>query len=222
MPALHPEGGQTLKFSLIDIEGAAYSKMQSRNNLKPKECVGVPNTFPMIAGALPSLVLPHTPKRYRGSIYVSSPGTVAFGQSEAEVQSALNAVAAEYIGAACFVTGPAVLDVRITTELWAGLFNNNTPTNPSPSQPAVPATGVAQQNGNAYPVQVVISPNGATITNVSVNGVTVGTAAGTYFVPAYGSISIAYSVAIPTWVWTNANAQATATTWVSVIKEITR
>jgi hypothetical protein len=73
--------------------------------------------------------------------------------------------------------------------------------NPTPSQPSVPATGVAQQNVNSYPVQVVISANGATITNVSVNGVTVGTAAGTYVVPAYGSISIAYSVATPTWVW---------------------
>ena len=79
-------------------------------------------------------------------------------------------------------------------------------TNPVPSQPAVPATGVAQQNVNSYPVQVVISPNGATITNVSVNGITVGTAAGTYVVPAFGSISIAYSVATPTWVWSNASS----------------
>lgn len=77
--------------------------------------------------------------------------------------------------------------------------------NPTPSQPAVPATGVAQENNNSYPVQVVISANGATITNVSVNGVTVGTSAGTYVVPADGSISIAYSVAVPTWVWSNAN-----------------
>jgi hypothetical protein len=76
--------------------------------------------------------------------------------------------------------------------------------NPAPSQPAVPATGVAQQNVNNYPVQVVISANGATITNVSVNGITVGTAAGTYTVPAFGSISIAYSVATPTWVWSYA------------------
>lgn len=68
--------------------------------------------------------------------------------------------------------------------------------------PAVPATGVAAQNTSAYPVSVVIAANGATITNVSVNGVTVGTAAGTYVVPAYGSISIAYTVAIPTWTWT--------------------
>lgn len=75
----------------------------------------------------------------------------------------------------------------------------------TPGQPAVPATGVAQQNVNSYPVTVVISANGATITNVSVNGITVGAAAGTYEVPAYGSISIAYSVATPTWVWSNAS-----------------
>ena len=81
---------------------------------------------------------------------------------------------------------------------------------PVPSQPAVPATGVAQQNVNQFPVQVVISPNGATITNVSVNGITVGTAAGTYTVPANGSISIAYSVATPTWVWSNLNTAVPA------------
>jgi hypothetical protein len=80
---------------------------------------------------------------------------------------------------------------------------------PVPSTPNggnVSATGVAQQNVNSYPVQVVIAANGATITNVTVNGITVGTAAGTYTVPAYGSISVAYSVAVPTWIWTNASA----------------
>jgi hypothetical protein len=84
----------------------------------------------------------------------------------------------------------------------------------APAAPAVPATGVAAQNLNAYPVSVVIGANGATITNVSVNGVTVGTAAGTYLVPAGGSISIAYSVATPTWAWSNASGAgvpATAT-----------
>lgn len=85
-----------------------------------------------------------------------------------------------------------------------------------PGQPAVAATGVAVQNVNSYPVQVVISANGATITNVSVNGVTVGTAAGTYVVPAYGSISIAYSVATPTWVWSNASP-ASAGLWVASV-----
>lgn len=86
----------------------------------------------------------------------------------------------------------------LTVQSWG-------PGNPVPSQPAVPATGVAQQNLNAYPVTVVINANGATITAVTVNGVVVGTAAGTYVVPAFGSISISYTVAVPTWVWSDAN-----------------
>lgn len=75
----------------------------------------------------------------------------------------------------------------------------------------VPATGVAWQNPYAVTTQVVISANGATITNVTVNGITVGTAAGTYYVPAYGAISVAYSVAVPTWVWTGINIPSTVT-----------
>jgi hypothetical protein len=66
--------------------------------------------------------------------------------------------------------------------------------------PAVPASTVAQQNINGVPVQVVIS--GGTATSTSVNGVVVGGGDGTYVVPAYGSISVTYSVA-PTWTWTS-------------------
>jgi hypothetical protein len=84
---------------------------------------------------------------------------------------------------------------------------------PAPAAPAVPATTVAAQNANAYPVQVVIGANGATISNVSVNGVTAGTAAGTYTVPAYGSISIAYTVATPTWAWSAAGVSGGLATW---------
>lgn len=82
-------------------------------------------------------------------------------------------------------------------------------TQPTPSQPAVPASTVAQQNTNSYPVQVVIS--GGTATSTSVNGVVVGAGDGTFVVPAYGSISVTYSVA-PTWVWSNANANIAAGT----------
>jgi hypothetical protein len=87
---------------------------------------------------------------------------------------------------------------------------------PATSSPAVPATGVAQQNTNPYPVKVVINANGATITNVTVNGLTVGTGAGTYIVPAAGTISIAYTVATPTWVWSAAQAQANVGTGVAL------
>lgn len=90
---------------------------------------------------------------------------------------------------------------------------------PVPVQPAVPATGVAQQNVNQYPVQVVIGANGATITAVVVNGVTVGTAAGTYTVPANGAISISYTVATPTWAWSNTSTVTPAPVTVSVRDE---
>jgi hypothetical protein len=89
-----------------------------------------------------------------------------------------------------------------TDDMWYAVLSSSYPV---PATPSTPATGVAVQNVNNYPVQVVIGANGGTITNVSVNGITVGTAAGTYVVPAYGSISIAYTVATPTMAWTNAN-----------------
>jgi len=73
---------------------------------------------------------------------------------------------------------------------------------PVPSQPAVPASTVAQQNVNQYPVQVVLS--GFTATAVFVNGIQVGVTNGTYTVPANGSISVTYSV-VGTWVWSNLN-----------------
>lgn len=78
----------------------------------------------------------------------------------------------------------------------------SSPNPPAVSTPAVPATTVNATNSNNFPCLVVIAANGATITNVSVNGSTVGTAAGTYVVPAGGTISIAYTVATPTWTWT--------------------
>jgi hypothetical protein len=76
----------------------------------------------------------------------------------------------------------------------------------TPATPSVPATGVAAQNASASVMQAVVSANGATITAVVVNGVTVGTAAGTYYVPAYGTISIAYTGGPPTWVWSVSSA----------------
>lgn len=91
-----------------------------------------------------------------------------------------------------------------------------TGSNPTPSQPAVPASTVAQQNTNSYPVQVVISLNGGTISAVFVNGIQVGSAAGTYDVPAYGAISITWATTAPTWVWSDANAAPVTTTIASI------
>jgi hypothetical protein len=67
--------------------------------------------------------------------------------------------------------------------------------------PAVPATTVQAQNTNNVPVRVVITAAGAAITAVVVNGLTVGSAAGTYMVPAYGGISISFTGGPPTWAW---------------------
>jgi hypothetical protein len=79
------------------------------------------------------------------------------------------------------------------------------PTGAVYSTPAVPASGIQIQNPNSGVAQVVVS--GGTVTGVVVNGIAVGVGDGTYYVPAYGSIGVTYSVA-PTWAWSNASAPA--------------
>ncbi len=65
--------------------------------------------------------------------------------------------------------------------------------------PSVPASNTPVTNTSPLPATVVISAG--TLTNVLVNGVSVGTGDGTYTVPSGGTIAITYSVA-PTWTWT--------------------
>lgn len=67
------------------------------------------------------------------------------------------------------------------------------------ANPSVPASGTPVTNAFNDAVQVVIS--GGTMTQVIVNGVQVGTGAGTYQVPSGGTIQLTYTVA-PTWTWT--------------------
>jgi hypothetical protein len=69
--------------------------------------------------------------------------------------------------------------------------------------PSVPLSTVAVQNPNPFPVTVVVT--GGTMTAVIVGGVTVGTGAGTYVVPAASTISMTYSAA-PTWAWSGAES----------------
>jgi hypothetical protein len=64
--------------------------------------------------------------------------------------------------------------------------------------PSVPASTVNATNTNPWAIAVAIT--GGTLTAVTVNGVVVGAVAGTYFVPAGGTINVTYSVA-PTWTW---------------------
>lgn len=67
------------------------------------------------------------------------------------------------------------------------------------STPAVPLSTVPYTNPAPIPATVVVS--GGTVSNVSVNGVTVGSGDGTYTVPQGGTITLTYSAA-PTWTWT--------------------
>ncbi|MGH6654060.1 MAG: hypothetical protein ACRDVE_02510 [Actinocrinis sp.] len=64
--------------------------------------------------------------------------------------------------------------------------------------PSVPASGTAAANASPLPATVVVT--GGTVSNVVVNGVSVGTGDGTYTVPAGQSITLTYSAA-PTWTW---------------------
>jgi hypothetical protein len=67
--------------------------------------------------------------------------------------------------------------------------------------PAVPATTVAYTNAYGVDAQVFVAPNGATISSIKVDGVTTGVLAGLVLVPAGSTVTLAYTVATPTWVW---------------------
>lgn len=94
--------------------------------------------------------------------------------------------------------------------LTAGLRTDTAATNgtsldgaPGFTAPSVPASGTPVTNTYALPATVVIT--GGTMTAVVINGVTVGTGAGTYTLPAGQSITLTYTVA-PTWTWTAQSA----------------
>lgn len=58
--------------------------------------------------------------------------------------------------------------------------------------PAIATSGTAVQNPNSVPVNVTLA--GFTATQVFVNGILVGASNGTYIVPAFGSISVTFTV----------------------------
>jgi len=68
----------------------------------------------------------------------------------------------------------------------------------------VPLTGVQVINTYHGTVQVVVT-GGTWTTGVFINGVNAGAGAGTYQVPAHGSIVMNFSAA-PTWAWTGSTA----------------
>ena len=84
---------------------------------------------------------------------------------------------------------------RDGTMSFTSFMDTNFPTISTPGFPAS-TTPVL----NTFPYTIYATITGGTLTNVLVNGVSVGTTAGTYAVPVNGTISITYSVA-PTWSW---------------------
>jgi hypothetical protein len=188
-----------------------------------RDRVLITNTYALTLGQTPQQILSHSPKRIRAHLVCNGSGIVAFGTSQSDVQNGLvgfSGIPAVYSGDVSYVNAAEFngsMEITANTELWAALAATIDPAT-APVTPATPATGNAVQNPNPYPVTVVIGANGATITAVVVNGITVGVAAGTYTVPAYGAISIAYTVATPTMVWSNGIVPIPTT--VAALKEI--
>jgi hypothetical protein len=90
--------------------------------------------------------------------------------------------------------------------LTAGVRSDSTATNGTSldrgagfSTPSVPASGTPVTNTSPVAATVVVS--GGTVSNVVVNGVSVGTGDGTYTVPSGQAVTLTYSAA-PTWTWT--------------------
>lgn len=105
--------------------------------------------------------------------------------------------------------GPALLDVTALKQLanarigglrsadwqFTSFFENAV----GVSNPGVPGSTVPLVS--TYTFAVLVTVIGGTVTNVVINGVSVGTGDGTYVLPALGTITLTYSVA-PTWTWT--------------------
>lgn len=147
--------------------------------VSPEFAACVTWTVPVIGANLPIQVLQRQYHRYKSKFMATfpAPGTLYYNTKYEPLTNP------SPTGFAVTIAGTAASAAVIT--------------------PGVPATGVNVQNPNPYAVQVVINAAGAAITNVSVNGVTMGVAAGTYYVPAFGAISVAYTLGPPTWLWTN-------------------
>src|SRR5580698_1954468 len=113
--------------------------------------------------------------------------------------------------------GPALLDVTgiksSANERVGGLraadwqFSSWWEYSSAASNPAFPLTTVPYVSTYAWPVLVTIT--GGTVTNVSINGSTAGTADGTYLLPSFGTITVTYTGS-PSWTWTSVLAEHSA------------
>ena len=94
------------------------------------------------------------------------------------------------------ITGGPRLNGNTNNLQIAGTNYAAPPTNVA--APAVPASTVVQNNPFGWDATVHVA--GGTVTVVAVNGVATGLIAGTFRVPAGGTITLTYTVA-PTWTW---------------------
>ena len=74
----------------------------------------------------------------------------------------------------------------------------------SASAPSFPSTGVAQVSTYLVPVLVVIS--GGSVSDVTINGSSVGSSDGAYLLPALGSVTVTYT-GTPSWTWTTVGTE---------------
>lgn len=223
MMGVNPDGTiAPIPVILHGINGDVQNRLMPTAKVA-RDRVLILNTYALTLGVAPVQILAHAPKRLRAHLVCNGSGIIAFGSSQSDVQNGLvgfSGIPAVYSGDVSFVNAAELsgaMELTANSELWAGLAAAIDPAT-AVATPATPATGNAVQNPNPYPVQVIIGANGATITAVVVNGITVGVAAGTYTIPAYGALSIAYTVATPTMVWSNASLVIPTT--VAAFKEI--
>lgn len=152
------------------------------------------------------------PQTATGTLFTVFGGAVVVTGLLGLVASSLGATGTNLSVGTAPTGGTAKTDGIATATAVASLAAGTTLTAPingsaAVSTPSVPLSTVAQSNPNPFTAKVVIT--GGTMTNVSVNGATVGTGAGTYLVPAFGTITMTYSVA-PTWAWSNARTLSPA------------
>lgn len=101
---------------------------------------------------------------------------------------------------------PILPQARSRKEAQIVIVGVPTTTTPAVNAIALPASGVAGFNNNSTGVNVTVA--GGTVSAIAVNGVTTGATAGTFFVPAGGTITVTYTVAPTT--FTTAGIPVTA------------
>lgn len=95
-----------------------------------KEVIGNFNSFPLTVGANPVLVLGHTPKRCRATIFINGTGVFILAKTQSECESALANAVSEITGNVTVLYGNQFtipFHVHVTSEMWAALYSNTSP-----------------------------------------------------------------------------------------------